>query len=98
MIIVILFFDYDFNNYIINGIVLYLTSISLTVIFYNQAFYIETGMQVYDKKAKDQILLYSNMHPFLTFYNKIIGVAYLLSSLISIILVIVGIASYFKLV
>lgn len=94
IIIALYFLNPDFSSSIYNGIMLFLISILISVIAYNEEYYIQTGLQPRDVAHKEKYELFLKMNPSVAIKNRLVFWVYFISLITSIVMIIKGLMAF----
>jgi len=88
------YIDYYFNNNLINGLLLFLSSFVFTYIAENDQFYIDTGIKLHELGESDSLNrqrfnLFNKQHKFIALYNMLVSIMFFTLAIISILMIIV---------
>ncbi len=84
ILIVIYAIDYDFNNRLWNGLILFGLSSLVLALLTSEKYFIETGGVVKEDVHTEQYKIFNQMHPMNALRNKIIGFCYVITTIVSI--------------
>jgi len=89
----IYYFEYRFTNYLLNGIILHLTSLFVFVIIRNNKYYYLTGFTDADKDNKDIYDDFNYLHPKIAIYNSILLLLFILANIVAFVMICLWIVS-----
>ena len=87
-LLVIYFLDYDFSNNLYNGVILLSLSLLLSSVLNSEKYFIKTGYQPKDSTNAEHFKIFNTMHPYDLLRNKIIAIAFIVSLLVSFVLIV----------
>lgn len=90
VLIGVYYFNYDFNDYLYNGLVTLVLSVLIYNILRNNAYYIETGKHPTTKNEEEfeRFQLFNRMHPFIALYDKLLAIIFAISLVVSTVMII----------
>jgi len=89
----IYYFEYQFTNYLLNGIILHLTSVLVFLTIRIEKYYYLTGFTDADKEHKDTYDDFNFLHPKIAIYNSILLLLFILANIVAFVMICLWIVS-----